>query len=344
MKSKNSETSSSGRIIILTVLVVFIIAVITGVIIYADKVAPLRATVVQVDDSEVSMRYFLKRAAHAFDDPRTVLQTIVTEEIVKKVAPNPPYSIKVGETDIDRALREIAINRIATDEKTASGEGPTTGEGEAAAPAPEDVRTLTEAEFKTWYKQELADTGFTDEEYRESVRVSLLQVGLNSYLAGKIPTVAEQVHLYIITLNSKQQADDIMKRLDAGEDFLKVGEELKSNDQLVVQNVDIGWRPRSAISASIANVAFDQLEVGKYSPPFVVNQQYYAIIKLVERAKARQVDDDVLQMLKSNAFDSWMQQEFRYHNIAIHGIHNGYDEETDAWVTWQLQKMREKNR
>ena len=319
MKSSNAETSGSrhGQIIAIAVLVVIVVGAVTGIIIYADRIAPFRATVLEVDDSRISMRYFLKRASKAFDDPMTVLQALAAEEIIKQVAPNMPYGINVADTDIDRALREIASSRLDLEEGESLGEG----------------------EFETWYSEELKNSKLSDAEYREKVMGDLLGVGLSQYLAERVPTVAAQVHLQVITLGSIDDARAVKQRLDNGESFLEVAEELKANGQLLIQDIDQGWRPRSGLPVSIANVAFDSLEVGQYSEPLLVNQQYYAIFRVVERAAARQVEEEVLEVLKSNVFDRWLQQELPYHTIVIHGLSNGYDQETDAWIRWQIQEM-----
>lgn len=305
----------------MTVLVIFIIGVITGVIIYADKVAPFSAPVLVVDDSEVSMGYFLKRAAVSFSSPSMVLQNLIAEQIIKLAAPNIPYSIKVSDTDVENAIREIAKGALELD----------------------DGAVLTENDFDTWYKQELKNSGFSDAEYRDKMRVDLLGAGLNTYLAERIPTVAEQVKLYIITLKSDDEAETVIGRLDAGEDFVEVAEELKADNLLAMPDIDLGWLTRDALSTSFATVAFDYLEVGEHSAPLFINQQYYAIIKLEDRAKARQVDEELLEVLRQEVFSSWLQQEITYHNIAVHGINNGYDQETEAWITYQLQKIRRKD-
>ena len=320
MKSGSNEPSGSKRVIALTVLVVIVIGAVTGLIIYGDKVAPFRATVLQVDDVKVSMRYFLKRAAQSYDTPQAVLSAIATEEIIKKVAPELPYGIKVSEENLDRAMRDLAAREL-TPEDTESDE----------------LISISESEFNGWLEEQLESTHFTEREYRDLVLRSLLRAGLSQYLAERIPTVAEQVKLYVITLATLDEARAVIDRLSAGEDFAAVAEELLSDEKLIVDDYDIGWRPRGAVSASFAGVAFDELEVGEYSEPLLIGGQYYAIIKLADRAKARQVDDEIFQILQSNAFDAWLQQELPYHNISVHGLNNGFDQETEAWVRWQLQ-------
>ena len=315
MKAENPETGGRRNVIVLAVLAVVIIGIITAVLIYANKVAPFQATVLVVDGTSVKMGYFLKRASIAGTTPSSMLQTLVTEEVVKQIAPQMPYNIKISEEEIDQALREMAASA---------------GESE----------TIDEADFESWYRRELKGTRFSNSEYREIVRTNLMRFKLTLYLEERIPTVAEQVRLYLIAQGSYDGAVKVKQRLDAGEDFLEVARELAGGDSADTSDFDLGWVPRTLLPEDMARAAFERLKVGQYSEPILVNQQYFAIIMVLDRAAARLLDEQALAILKSSVFDRWLQQEMAYHKVAVHGLNNGYDGETEAWIQWQLQDMR----
>lgn len=314
MKAENSTPGGSRNVIVLTVLVVVIIGIVTAVLIYASKVAPFQTVVLEVNNASIKMRYFLKRVSLANATPDAMFQTLAAEEVVKQIAPQTPYGIKVTEEDIDQAIRII--------------------------PAGEDV-TISDSDFESWYRQELKKTGLSKSEYRDLIRVNLLRGRLSQYLAERIPTVAAQVHIYMIARGSFDDIGKVKQRLDAGEDFLELGRELSSDDPDNPQDVDLGWFPRSALPENVARAAFDVLDIGQYSEPILVNQQYFAIVMVTERAAARQLDEQALEILQSNALERWLRQEIPYHKIVVHGLSNGYDGETEAWVQWQLQKSRQ---
>ncbi len=315
MKAENAEPGGSRRVIVLTALVVVIIGIITAALIYANKVAPFQTTMLEVDDASIKMRYFLKRISLANTTTSNMFQTLAVEEIIKQVASQLPYDIKIAEEEIDQALKAIAASA---------------GENE----------TMSESEFESWYRQELKSSRFSNSEYREVVRVNLMQRKLSLYLEERIPTVAPQVHLYMIVQGSIDDAVNVKRRLDAGEDFLTLGKELSQGDSSEAQDVDIGWFPRGALPAAIAQVAFDELDIGQYSEPVSVNEAYFAIVMVAEKAAARVLDEQALEILKSNVLDQWLRQEMQYHKIVVHGLNNGYDGETEAWIQWQLQNSR----
>jgi parvulin-like peptidyl-prolyl isomerase len=309
-----THDTSRTRILILAAVAVVVIGIIAFVAIYGSKRAPFRATVLEVDNASIKMDYFLKRIFLTRGDPGVVLQMLANEQIITQTATQPPYNIRITEEDIDQFLRDIA-----------SGEGQTSGEGE----------------FKAWYRQELEQTRFTDAEYRYLVRNNLLRQGLTRYLVERIPTVAEQVHLFIIIQQTTEDALVVRQRLEEGEDFITLARELNIDEELKEQGGDLGWLPRIALAENLARVAFDELDVGQHSEPLVVSQQFVAIIMVAEKAAARQIDEQMFQNLKANILERWLQQELPYHRVVVHGLNNGYDAETEAWIQWQLQKMRE---
>ena len=200
---------------------------------------------------------------------------------------------------------------------------------------------ISDSDFKSWYRGELKNTGLSDSEYKDLIQVNLLMSGLTQYLEERIPTVAPQVNIYLIPQGSYEDANKVKERLDAGEDFLQLGRELIPEDPDNPLDIDLGWFPRGVLPEEIARVAFDVLDVGQYSEPVVINQQFAAIVMVADKAAARIVNEQVLEQLKSNVLEQWLEQEMAYHRIVVHGLSNGYDAETEAWVQWQLQKSRQ---
>jgi parvulin-like peptidyl-prolyl isomerase len=311
VKSSKQDTRNR-KPIFLAGCAVLLIGIATAVFIYRNTKAPFRTTVLEVNDTSIKMKYFLKRVSMDRTNPRSMLQTLADEQIIKQTASQPPYNIRISEEDIDRAIEEAA-----------RGQSEATGEHA----------------FDAWYRQQLEQTGFSAAEYRDLVRTNLLTQGMIRYLVERVPTVAEQVHLYMITQGSLEEAREVKRRLDAGEDFFVLARELNVDEELKARGGDLGWYPRSALAANLARAAIEELEIGQPSSPLAINGQLVVIILVAERAAARQIEEDTLQNLKSRVLEDWLQQEYRHHRVVVHGLKNGFDGETEAWVRWQLQKM-----
>ena len=170
----------AGLTIALPIIVVILIIV--GVTYYINYVVPFQRTVITFNDASISMRYFLKRAWLAGADTDVsyldvVLNNITQELLIKEKATQAPYYIDISPEDIDQELRTIAR-----------------GENES----------ISESEFKEWYRQQLNETRLSNIEYRDIIGTTLMMGRLYDYLATRVPTVAEQVHLYTAMLETEE--------------------------------------------------------------------------------------------------------------------------------------------
>lgn len=304
--------------ILVIVLAAVVVGGIAGIGIYTERVAPFRMVVLRVDDDvQVRMRYFLRRVAVARTRPMDMLNVITREELILKAAAQPRYNIQVTDQDVDTFLRTVA---------RAGGD------------------SITDAEYREWYRQQLNETGFSDTEFRGLMLRNLTAQRLAEYLSERVETVAEQVLLHLIVFEDARTAQVARARLDAGEVFADLARELNTDERLQRSGGEWGWFPRAGLPDSLATLAFDQLAVGGHGGPVPMAQTgggtAFAIIRVADRVAAREVTGDALEAARASAVDRWFASEYAFHQISFHGFNNGYDSETDAWVTWQLQRMR----
>jgi parvulin-like peptidyl-prolyl isomerase len=239
-----------------------------------------------------------------------MLQRLTNEQLIKIEAPR--YVAEVSPEDIDQELRRIAR-----------------GESE----------TISESEFKEWYRQLLNEVDLSDSEYREIIATGLLRFRLHGYLADRVPTVAEQVHLYSAQL-STEEIEKMWEKTDGGEDVDKFISEIWQNKQSEGTVEDLGWLPRGVLVAGFDQLAFS-LTIGEISEPLAYMSDdptsdeifYYYLLMVSEKAAAREIDEDPLQILKAQALDGWLLEETKLHNIEWN-----FNSEIYAWINWQLAK------
>jgi len=309
---------------IIASVVIVLILVIIGVFYYLNNVAPLRRTVITVDDTSIRMDYFLKRARLGNVEPMELLGLLAKEQLIKLEAPR--YGIGVHPEGINQALRMIAR-----------------GESES----------ISESEFKAWYRQQLNDSKLSDSEFRDLIATNILAASLHSYLAERVPTVAEQVHLHVILLETYEDAVKTRARWEAGEDFDDLAREVSVYLPFGEQGGDLGWLSRSDLPSGLGSLAFDRLSTGNVSDPLICGsnplapaveseysetETYYRLLMVSEKADARELDEDSLQAVRSQALDEWLWEETQFHEIKYHGFNNGFDSETKEWIDWQLAK------
>ena len=170
------------------------------------------------------------------------------------------------------------------------------------------------------------------------MRRNLLTQRLTEYLGERLPTVVEQVRLYLIVFASPEAGTGIIAQLEAGADFFELaGSEANADEKLRAKGGEVGWLPREAMRPELAAV-FD-LPVGQPSRMLALGASAYAVAMVGERAAAREMEPEAREAAKATALTTWFNQEYQYHKVEFHGFSNGYDTETDLWVKWQLQRM-----
>jgi foldase protein PrsA len=316
-KQKRSPGGNSAqktrRAILPAVAVILIIGAIAGFAIYRDRMKPFNAIVLEVDGSSINMRYFLKRVAMSGEPSLTTLQALTKEEIIKQSVTKPPYDITVTEQEIDRYAREIARGKN---------------------------KTIEDKEFQEWYRQQLNESRLSDAEFKDLLRTRLLGLRMREYLADRVPTVAEQVFVHMFPLKDFATGQEVKQKLDAGQDFAALARLYSVDSKLKDSGGVVGWIPRGVLDPGFDNVAFE-LEVGRSSDPMYIGKHTVVVIMISDKVAAREIDAALLDVIKSKALDNWLKEERQYHKVKYRGFKNGYDTETDAWVQWQLQRMKQ---
>jgi parvulin-like peptidyl-prolyl isomerase len=136
-------------------------------------------------------------------------------------------------------------------------------------------------------KAELPD----NEAYRDLVESQLLADKLlEEYFDQQVPVAAEQRHVMAMLLESEAQAKEIRARLEGGESFAELAEELSLDPLSKSKQGDLGWHPREILSEWLSAPIVDYIfsaEVGVLSPPIydeeVTKSLGYWVVRVVER-------------------------------------------------------------
>jgi foldase protein PrsA len=310
------ERKGKQTVYIIVGLVVAVILIIFGVFYYQTYVAPFRRVIITVDTIQIRMDYFLQRSRPAGSDPMSMLQQLTEEQLIKVGTPAPPYGITVTDQDIDQQLRRLASSS--------------------------DNITITEAEFKEWYRQRLNENKLSDSEYRELIGIYLMKARLQGYLAETMPTTVEQVHLHLIQVTTNEEAVKVKDRLTAGESFAALAQELSQDTESKENGGDIGWMPRGVTSFDSTAFSLNINEVSDpipYSADVSSGTSAYFIIMVSEKADAREVEAKYLPTLLEVAYQNWLDEESEQHEHAWYGLDGGaFDMETYYWIMQQLAK------
>ncbi|HEY91679.1 MAG TPA: hypothetical protein G4O07_07575 [Dehalococcoidia bacterium] len=318
---EEEKKSSKKSRFILAAVILAILGIAIGIGYYFIYVVPLQHTIIKVNNAEINIDYFVRRMliSGTTDDIFTMIDTITNEELIRQVAPKPPYNIEATE---DQLMAELRVS--------ARGEN----------------ETISDAEFKSWYRDQRNESGLSDKEFKELSRTYLMASYMAEYLAERVSSVAEQVHLHMILVSGYEETTEVFERLDAGEDFFAVAQELSADAAGGEEASELGWWPREALGIKSDTYyltppewMFD-LGIGAYSEPTIMDQesQTYAIFMVSERSPAREIDAEKLDIVKGRQLEMWLDSEASRNIITLHGRNNGIDSETHAWISWQISR------
>jgi len=173
---------------------------------------------------------------------------------------------------------------------------------------------MSEADFLRLYQETLKmlreETGFSEADLYTYVKTSLLYRKLGEVLASEVPTQAEHIHLFHILLDSEEEAQQVLERLKAGEDFSALAKELSKDEDTKDKGGELGWFPEGEVESlygtDVEEAVFG-LQAGQLSE-VVKSYKGYHVFKVTGR-EIRPLAPEVLEARRSRALTDWLAQQ-----------------------------------
>jgi parvulin-like peptidyl-prolyl isomerase len=205
-----------------------------------------------------------------------------------------------------------------------------------ATPSPSPVPTVDALEK---FRNALANQkSLSEQEYRDLVvRPTLLREKLTAAIATDVPAIESQVHARHVLLESEDAAKAAKARIDGGEPFEKVAQELSTDTSNKEEGGDLGWFGRGRMTKPFEDKAFE-LPVGQVSDPVQTTFGWH-IIKVEGKDEGRAIEESVLEEKRGAKLTEWLEST---KNDAFTRETVKYDLSPDE-VTWarnQLNKAR----
>jgi parvulin-like peptidyl-prolyl isomerase len=154
------------------------------------------------------------------------------------------------------------------------------------------------------FDQSLQGMGTTYDDFRQMLLDQLLSEAVYSAVTASISPVAEQVHARHVLLPTRERAEEVLARLQAGEDFSYLAREYSEDISSRESGGDVGFFPRGVMPPEVEEVAF-RLEVGEISE--IVETQFgFHIVQVLEREE-REMAVEVFESLRQQTFMQWLQ-------------------------------------
>jgi parvulin-like peptidyl-prolyl isomerase len=180
------------------------------------------------------------------------------------------------------------------------------------SPAPLPTpQVMTEGQFLERYKAMLdtlrKEAGLSEADYRRIIKADLLYDKLQDLFASQVPMSAEQVHVRHILVETEEEAQAVLARLEAGEDFASLAKELSTDEATKEDGGDLGWFPRGVMVPEFEEAAF-ALQPGEISD--IVQTSFgYHIILVEERDPDRELEPYALEQRQASALNDWLEKQ-----------------------------------
>lgn len=321
------ERAKQRSVIIAAIIAVLFIVGIPAYGYWTTFVAPPRSVILQIDDTRYTLgfmhRYLEGARAQTGEidlsvEPFRLLQSLEQNELVRSGALSKDISLEPGELD-----QEIT-DRIL-------------GDSDSLADTPADQ---LEREFNERYKQYLGVIRLSDKEYRDIVAADLLRIKLIEQLGNEVPLAAKQAELswIVIAADDSGTADAVSTRLAQGDDFGTLADEFSTDRTSAANDGNLGWVPEGAYPA--LDDAIFALEPGELSDP-VVLQDGIIFLKVTDVTDSMEIEPDMVDQLKSVAFQTWLSQERGNHTIKLCFGSGSAGSSCDWQYDWVIKKLSE---
>ncbi|MEA3350225.1 MAG: peptidylprolyl isomerase [Chloroflexota bacterium] len=170
-------------------------------------------------------------------------------------------------------------------------------------PYPENYLQETMAEY-VQYVNGIAK--ISEEDIRWVIENQLYQDKVMAAITAGIESQGEQIWARHILVKEEDEAAEVLDRIEAGEDFAELAQELSIDTGSGANGGDLGWFGANQMVAEFEAAAFD-LEIGEISPAVETDFGWH-IIQLLGR-EARQIPSDRLEKIKQQAFQQWLNEQ-----------------------------------
>jgi hypothetical protein len=219
-----------------------------------------------------------------------------------------------------------ATSRIPTATATAEAT-PEGGDTAEPSPTPAVLPTATpytlegfQQVLEEYVNAQNRDIGLAEADLRELLRVNLYREAMFEQITADVAPEQEQVWARHILVPDEETAETVLQRLDRGEDWAKLAEELSIDTSNSANGGDLGWFTEGIMVEEFSQAAF-ALRVGQISDP-VESSAGWHIIQLLGH-ETRPLSTQELAGLKQTAFEEF-----------IAGLREKY--EWEIFDNWQI--------
>ena len=157
-----------------------------------------------------------------------------------------------------------------------------------------------DADWQQW----LDENRYTEAEFRASLREALIAGTMRDRMTEDMPEVTLNVHARHILVSTEAEANDVLARLQNGEDFAALAASLSRDVTTREQGGDLGWFVEGELLEPVLSQVAFALSDGQIGGPVETRLGYHVIQKL--ESEERPLTPEQRAMLAQITFENWL--------------------------------------
>jgi parvulin-like peptidyl-prolyl isomerase len=238
--------------------------------------------------------------------PQSALDELIDAELVRQKAEQ--EGIEVTDQEVDQAIDDDFRSALSQ-----QAQEPITGTEELPTAVP-----VTQEQVDDLYNNVLSAMQLSDSAFRSIVRRSLLIGKVQDLLASEVPTTGLVADVQLIQTETEEDALAAKERIEDGEDFAIVAQEVSTDTLTVEDGGAVGIVTTGQLStrygADLDAYVFS-LDVGE--PGLVESNGMFYVVKVVERDENGSLPEDILSQRQNSALAEWLAERKESPDVEI---------------------------
>ncbi|MGD8627065.1 MAG: SurA N-terminal domain-containing protein [Anaerolineae bacterium] len=226
--------------------------------------------------------------------PETALDGLIDDELIREKAEE--EGITVTDQEVEAEIDQLLRQSITPPQETVTGT--------TTLPTPTPVAQDTVDEY---YDTLIENMMISKGSFEEMVRRDMLRQRVQALLAEQVPTTGLIAHVQIIQTETEEEALAAKLRIEGGEDFALVAQEVSTDTLSVEDGGDLGWVATGQLASrygqEVEDAVFGQ-EVDELT--VVESGGMFFLIQVLERDENGPLPEEVLQLQQNSALDDWL--------------------------------------
>jgi parvulin-like peptidyl-prolyl isomerase len=235
----------------------------------------------------------LQFALGAVDE--AALEELIEDELISEKAQEANLSVTAAE--IDQTIREDLVRIAAPAPQT-----PITGTEVIPTPTP-----IPQKELDDLYQLVLESLGVSDRDFHSIIGRSLLRGKVHELLSDEVPTTGLVANVQLIQTDTEEQSQVALERIEAGEDFAVVAQEVSTDTLTAEVGGDLGWVTPPQMASRYGEDLQKQVFSSSAGQIHLVssNDQWF-VVMVVEIDEDGDLPLEVVVERQDNALSDWL--------------------------------------